>query len=494
MPSFQIWAAEAVTDQIRDFLREVGLDHPIHKLVCDEGNWSAQLLEKSRDGYVVAVLPIKWSQKQKEELDPSLLIKLESGVIRIAFWGSQQHVAFQPSFPHLFLLSDHDPDILAALLQHLERASIPGIHTLLPIGAEIFSERLNNEKEIGRKTDKALHHLTETRGVPKPTAMSVRLALGGIMAHAFHDPEIERKRAYPPVLQIGASEKLLALSFKWRTSTINIQTINDALTNFFWKIGAWSTDGLLVHLLPETGEVEALMVFNIAKADELGAAPPFSLAIDVLTNERVNLTKDFTSAAKNFSDFKHSALEALDEPPATEEALEEADEILSALHEISGEDSSSSEKTTIAGDGEDVMNQERIKVSGKGGAAREVFAAHMMSGEKDPMIEVANLRKENERLGSTLANYKEQTSKLTKKLNETLELFKKAQQQAKSFEIQLKNQSGDKKAALLEKELELVKKRLDAGKQRESDLVKKLHICLEQLKKYQNAQKKKDAA
>ena len=136
-----------------------------------------------------------------------------------------------------------------------------------------------------------------------------------------------------------------------------------------------------------------------------------------------------------------------------------------------------------------------IHIKGNEGDQRqEMFAAHLMGSSKDPAVEIANLRVENERLSTAVSKYKEQISTLTKKLNETIVSYRSAVQKMKSMQHNSGGKGQEVRIAALQKEIEAFKKRVDSGKKRENDLTKKLSASLEEIKKLQSRIRQGNAA
>jgi hypothetical protein len=106
-----------------------------------------------------------------------------------------------------------------------------------------------------------------------------------------------------------------------------------------------------------------------------------------------------------------------------------------------------------------------------------------MNAAAQAAAEIATLKTETEKLKNTIASYKDQSALITKKLGDSLEGERKLKQEMKALELKVRSQSNQALNDRMQKEIEMLKKRIEGAKIKETDLVKKLAAAMDLVKK-----------
>jgi hypothetical protein len=459
MSARKIKVAREIFEEVSRVQSRFRLNWDVEPVGAKETDWTEAVLASGYEQELMSfILPEKWFASAAEKLPDTLQSALIAGKVKLGRWGRRSQETI-PAFPALLLPTDCEDALMAGVMRHFGKLAFPGVHSVLAAGSQIFSERVCSENEIGRRLDQAIQFLARNKLVPEPKGMTLRLAASAALAAAFAEAA-SGKRFRAPSLQLGVSDGLVAVSVKWVASSQGVQPwLRPKLP---LKIAVAYSDGFWMHLLPESKEVEAVMLYGLeTRSAEKGLAS-LHLGVDVLTNERVLAVKDGSESGT----MRDQQLVTFNEMPAPTD-LEEAQDI-EAEKENKTDNVTISRQAEVIGDGRFVVKASARNVSES--------QAPIRIAASEPVVE------------PTTHNYKEQYTSLVKKLTEVMESEKAAKKELRSLQHQMANRSSAGEAGL-KTEVQALKQKLEAAKAKEMDLIKKLTVSVDRLKQYQAAMK-----
>lgn len=440
-----IWVENGILADFRRALELTGLEPRYDIFPSASASLQAELAERLEDqGYLVALLRSSRATEAARTLGPELEARIRSGTLRLVYWGNPLPVKDPEArlLPAIHISPDASVPILRSLILHLTRAGLPGIYSTLPEGSLIVTEKLSTESEIGRKLDKILdlaQGKTETRVNP-PWVMRARLAVSSCLVPAFEDYRRSPDRVVCPRIQLGIAGSAAAFGVRWRAASFDIddwtrRALADPSSGREcepWQVSARFSDALWFQLLPDSGEVEIVMLVTAGDEVDGGSRPSRLLGIDLITNDRLRNKSRSEPENTELGDFRFQALELTPSPPAPAETVPPA----APMPEI-----------------------------------------------ESPAV--AALKTENEKLSNKVAGYREQLRSVSRRMRELLQFEENSRIEARRLALQLKREQDRNGISMVYEELKATRNRLAESSAREQELNRKLLLCLEKLEKLQ---------
>lgn len=460
-----IWVENGILADFQRALGATGLEPAYDCFPSATASLQAELAERlEEDGHAVVLLRSSRSPGVARSLGPSLSGRVRQGTLRLAYWGEpsptgpggggrfgdESREPPEEPLPALFIPPSAACPLLRGLLTHLTRAGIPGIHSVLPEGATIITEKLSTEFEIGRKLDKILGLALgrAEAAVSHSWVMRARLAVSSCLVQAFEDCRRSGERPAFPRIQLGISDAMVAFSVRWRAEMPGIDPwlrlafhpspADRAWEREPWRISARFSDALLLQLLPDAREVEVVML--IAREEPNPGSGSGSdplrypvLGVDLITNERVMALRRTDPAPMAVDAFRYQALELAPQP-------------------------------------------EPIVAPVPPPAAAEA--------EAEP--EKEELRRRNEELSAAVSGFKDQLRAVNRRMRDLLQLEENSRIEARHLSLQLKLEKSRNQSTVMYQELEATRAKLAESRSREQELNRKLLGCLEKLGKLQD--------
>lgn len=439
----QILVESSIFQAAQEAVAQAGVRAEVQSFELNRAEWVTKLTDFSKSpDQTVVVFPNEWLEDEFDrERAQGLLDLIRSGTLRIGIWGYTP--VFPLPFPCVGIVLDRGEDIRSALLIHLSSASFPGVHTVLNPGSFICAERLGSELEIGRSIDRLINNIYQKGVAFKKKSMKVRVAITAALSVAMEELGASAK-LNPPTLQIGSSQTRVAISVKWKTknnSYENWMTLNPPI-----DLCLKAADAFLVHLLPESNNIELLMVFSEQAPDY--EKSPFSIGFDFFTTQRRQSLKDKTGIIQK-EEFQYGTFRNL--PESVEQKPEASPQ--------SNDPMISSFNALIAGkQGNNPFHTE------------EDFAPF---GDTKLASELKGLKSETERLQVTNKYLEEKVRSLSKALTTVVDAVK-------TMKEELKKQKDLN--AQIEAEKQTLGKEVLESKAREMEAVERMAFCMDIMK------------
>ena len=466
-PKSRFLVEESLVAELRPIVEASGCEDELEVYRVSQENWVSEIQVLQSEGcYSRLLLPGSWLNGLGAEgfFPPSR--------VRLGFWacpGDAKCAAGCYVFPEGTPLSSRD-----ALLRAFIGGHRPGVHSFLPKRSRIFSDRLVHPREIGRKLDQASAFLAKDAVGFEVGIGAWRLALTALQLGAFDEVDGKAPQGKPLAFQVGLGEGIGAFSVRWSTPDPSLASWS-RLPGFFAE-AARISQGVVLRVFSEASEIEITGLFCPSagnfKKREASLPEAGVLALEVLSNERLACLDPVAEArvleGYTFSVFAKLPLDSAN-PPTEGVALPAIQDPGEGMVHVKGDPGA-------------LDDREMILVQGHGskGEADARLGGHRSTS----VIETNSLKLENARLSAAAAQYKSQVAQLTKNMAILAEREKKAQRELRG--IQLQSGSADAPRAALAttgREIEILRGKLDAARQREAELVRKLTRCIEELRK-----------
>ena len=227
---------------------------------AQEANWIDEVLRMGRSTINTIMIPSFWLLKLPEEIPDRFLKLIQSGQVRIAYFGKKTDEA-NYEFPAFNIPSDRGIDILNSMAKFLGEATFTGIHCFFPPGTKIVSTRpATSLPDMKEPLDKVFSYYGSRAPQVGEHKIKVNIAMRAIVKFAF-----EENPAPPDVkIKVGFSNDLFAFSIKWKTNILDYK-------EWVKKSPQWDNitptcSGLWFNLLPLTGEVEATGMYFLGES------------------------------------------------------------------------------------------------------------------------------------------------------------------------------------------------------------------------------------
>lgn len=442
-----IWVENGIVADLERALERVGLAPEYGVFPSASTSLQTELTDRLKDGgYAVALLRSSRAADTAQALGTELSERVRKGSLRVAYWGdpvpSGSGEDLGPPLPALFIPSGVSTPLLECLINHLTRADSPGVRSVLPEGATIITEKLSTEAEIGRKLDKILQLAVGTaKGtIPSSWTLRARLAISACLVPAFEEGRLLGKLVLPQ-LQLGVADSVAAFAIRWRTGSSELESwarlslppgpVKAECRTPAWIGAARLADALWLHLLPDAGEMEILILMDREAAERGEGPPPLAnsvLGLDLITNGRLVAIRNSGCENRPPENFSFQALELTPVP-------------------------------------ESPPSEAPVPI---------------------PPVPHEELLLKNEKLESTVKEYKEQLRTVNRRMRDLLQLEEDARAESRQLSLQLKLEKTRNQSTVLYDELESTREKLSESRAREQELNRKLLLCLDKLEKLQS--------
>lgn len=441
----QLFVEHSCLSAVQEAAKEAGVRAEVEGYPLDRSTWVSQLagFSKSPD-LMTFILPNEWLE---DEFDPErakdFLAVIRSGILKIGIWGYTP--VFALPFPAIGIVLDRGSEVRSALLLHLSSASFPGVHNGLVPGSFICAERLGSELEIGRSMDRLINNIYQRGIVFKKKSMKVRVGITAVLGYAM-DELGQSTKLNPPTIQVGASQSRISVSIKWKSKNAHFE--NWINVNPPFDLCLKAADAFLIHFLPESNNIELLMIFSDQAPDY--EVSPFPIGYDYFTTLRRQALKDREGLIQkedyNYGTFRNLS-ESVEQKPEPSAGGAESEGIITSF------------KALISGKaGQDPFNTE------------EDFAPF---GDPKLAAELKGLKSETEKTLLTNKYLENKVLMLSKALTTVVEAVKVVKDDIKK----------QKEAnALLIKEKQEIVIELEEAKLREIDALNKMAFCMDIMK------------
>ncbi len=447
---------QSLVAELRPVISACGSESEFEVFQVTQSNWVSEVQVLQAEGsYSRLLLPGSWlTGAEVQGFSPLSLV-------RLGFWACPSNAKCVAG---CYVFREGTPlSSRVALLRAFMGGHRPGVHSFLPKGSKIYSDRLVHPREIGRQQDQASAFLAKGAASFEVGIGAWRLALSALQLGAFDEVDGKAPSGKPLAFQVGLGEGVGAFSVRWTTPDQSLASWL-RLRGFFAE-AARISQGLVLRVFSEASEIEVTGLFCLAEGGPQNGEASWNetgvVALEVLSNVRLACLDPVVEARAlegySFSPFAKLPLDSTRDP--IDEGL-----------------------VLVKGDPELLGDSEMILVHGHG--SQEEDASRLGGHRSTAVIEANALKLENARLSAAAAQYKSQVAQLTKNMSTLAEREKKAQRELRG--IQLQSGSADAPRAALAttgREVEILRGKLDAARQREAELVRKLTRCIEELRK-----------
>ncbi len=301
--------------EVEKFVKEKKLSFKIEEFASSQENWIndvANLFGKEKSNITVLVSD-EWMKEAPENIASTFMKAVDSGMVRLGYWGKAEVEA--SGLPGVIVPTTRGDDVLIAMLRYFSGGITPGVNSVLPKGAKIFSEYVSAVSVIGRRVDQVIEFIEKTKEVSKRRSVSLRFALTAALIGAVEDSE-KAGAARPPKIQVGVSEDLVAVSLRRSTNDCNLNVWNTP--RFPHNIAVFSSDAFFTHVIMESKEIENLFLYGNEDRDLQVSASQIALGVFPVTNVQLKVFRESQGAKK----MQTQKFGTFDEMPAPKEIKE----------------------------------------------------------------------------------------------------------------------------------------------------------------------------
>jgi hypothetical protein len=250
------------------------------------------LSQLTNSPYCVVFVPGEWTA----DVPPpphDILLRCVTGLVRFVIW--KPLVSPRWSFPNVLIPESMDKDLVQMNVNHTLRAAGWGLHTSMPAGAHIWTERIYSMEKLRARASSSVELLTQRDSIFTPVANRIAEGLKGLIASAFGNRE-NLPGTKPVVFQMGIHQGIVAHSIRWQGEMMSTQ---DWLSpSDPWKAVLRGHSNLGVQFSLETEETEVTVVNLPMPLREVHDPRPY--IIDSMTLERLEASRELVNEAASF--------------------------------------------------------------------------------------------------------------------------------------------------------------------------------------------------
>jgi hypothetical protein len=242
--------------------------------------------------YCVVFMPGEWTSLLPNP-PPEILLKCVTGLVRYVCWKPLMPPRW--SFPNLVIPEFLDKEIVQMLINQTIRTPGWGLHTSMPPGSTIITERIYSKQKLAERVRDSIRILENRDSIFSTVGERIKESLDLLVETVFQSGA-RLPNFKPMTLQMGIQAGIVSHSLRWQGEMITTQewlNPGDA-----WSSVIQSNSAMSVQFSLETQETE-VTVYNLPlPIRELGDVRP--LLIDSMTLERIDAAREVFNETANF--------------------------------------------------------------------------------------------------------------------------------------------------------------------------------------------------
>lgn len=242
--------------------------------------------------YSVVFMPGEWTADLSSP-PPEILLKCVTGLVRFVSWKPLMMPKW--SFPNLVIPEFLDKTIIQMLVNQTVRTPGWGLHTSMPTGSTIITERIYSKDKLLQRMADSVRILLERDSIFSTVSDRLKTSLDELVITVFQSGA-RLPNFKPMTLQMGIQSGIVSHSLRWQGEMITTQEwLNPGET---WIGVIKENSGMTVQFSLETQETE-VTIFNLPlPIREMTEVRP--LSIDSMTLERIDAAREIFNETANF--------------------------------------------------------------------------------------------------------------------------------------------------------------------------------------------------